>query len=480
MARQDPKEEVNAALAALIGRPEAVLDVGCGTGMNGMVARQSGAKVTGLEHDPALAKRARLLLDEVFELDPSDADAVARALGDRRFDLVLVPDLIERCARPGEVIAAFAKYVAPEGRLIVSARNREVWPMKLGLADERIGFAEQHRFYSRAEVEGFVRAAGLSLLQVDVNPMLVKAARRFLDESTFVSAKYGEAEATGYRDLSVWQMYLGVVRPVEVALTRLAPRLLAYQNVVVARRPPEPKKLTITVGMLTMDEEESIARMIDEIRRVAPDAKILVIDSSVKDQTPVIAEKMGARVIRQLPPRGHGPAMELLMYESAKQGDALIYLDCDFTYPPDVIPVIRRILESGVDVVNATRIREKPEHMPLPNFMANKTFVYFSRVLNGVPLSDLHSGMRGYRSSAIRAFSFTGEGDALPIDTIVWPARSGYHVVEVPIDYQERVGTSKLRKLAGTVWTFIRLAKTVNVGTRRRDTYDVWSDLEHP
>lgn len=204
MARQDPKEEVNAALAALIGRPEAVLDVGCGTGMNGMVARQSGAKVTGLEHDPALAKRARLLLDEVFELDPSDADAVARALGDRRFDLVLVPDLIERCARPGEVIAAFAKYVAPEGRLIVSARNREVWPMKLGLADERIGFAEQHRFYSRAEVEGFVRAAGLSLLQVDVNPMLVKAARRFLDESTFVSAKYGEAEATGYRDLSVW------------------------------------------------------------------------------------------------------------------------------------------------------------------------------------------------------------------------------------------------------------------------------------
>ncbi|MBK7581268.1 MAG: methyltransferase domain-containing protein [Myxococcales bacterium] len=480
MARQDPKEEVNAALAALIGRPEAVLDVGCGTGMNGMVARTTGARVTGLEHDPVLAKRAGLLLDEVFELDPTDPAAVARALGERRFDLVLIPDLIERCARPADVVQAFAKYVAPEGRLIVSARNREVWPVKLGLANESIGFEESHRLFSRAEVEAFVRAAGLSLLQVDVNPMLVKAARRFLDESTFVSAKYGEAEATGYRDLSVWQMYLSLVRPVEVALTRLAPRVLAYQHVVVARRPPEPRKLALTIGMLTMDEEESIARMIDEIRRVAPDAKILVVDSSVKDQTPIIAEKMGARVLRQLPPRGHGPAMELLMYESAKQGDALIYLDCDFTYPPEVIPVIRRILESGVDVVNATRIRVKPEAMPLPNFMANRTFVYFSRVLNGVPLSDLHSGMRGYRSSAIRAFSFTGEGDALPIDTIVWPARSGYHVVEVPIDYQERVGTSKLRKLAGTVWTFIRLAKTVNVGTRRRDTYDVWESLDEP
>lgn len=352
--------------------------------------------------------------------------------------------------------------------------------MQLGLADERIGFESERRFYARREIESFVRGAGLSLLQTDVNPMLLKAARRFLDESTFVSAKHGEQEATGFRDLSAWHLYLELVRPVEVALTRLAPRLLAYQNVVVARRPPEPRKLSLTVGMLTMDEEESISRMIDEIRRYAPDAKILVIDSSLKDQTPVIAERMGARVIRQLPPRGHGPAMELLMYEAAKQTDALIYLDCDFTYPPEVIPVIRRILESGVDVVNATRIREKPAAMPLPNFMANKSFVYFSRILNGVPLSDLHSGMRGYRSSATRSFSFSGEGDALPIDTVVWPARSGYHVVEVPIDYQDRVGTSKLRKLAGTVWTFIRLAKTVSVGTRRKDTYDVWSSLDHP
>ena len=34
MARQEPQEEVNAALAALIGRPETVLDVGCGAGVN--------------------------------------------------------------------------------------------------------------------------------------------------------------------------------------------------------------------------------------------------------------------------------------------------------------------------------------------------------------------------------------------------------------------------------------------------------------
>lgn len=217
-----------------------------------------------------------------------------------------------------------------------------------------------------------------------------------------------------------------------------------------------------------------MAKMIDAIRAQAPDAKILCVDSSHRDQTPVIAERMGARVLRQLPPRGHGPAMELLMYEAARESEALIYLDCDFTYPADYIPKIRRILELGADVVNGARTRSRPAAMPLLNFAANRAFVLCARALDGIAVSDLHSGMRGYRASTIRNFAFDGSGDALPIDTLLWPARSGYHVVEIPIDYHERVGASKLRKLAGTTWTFIRLARTLRVGSRRHSRYDVW------
>ncbi len=342
MASQDLSEEINAAIASLIGRPGTVLEVGAGAGVHGMVARMTGAKVTGVERDPALAARAKLALDEVLEVDPDDADALGRALGDRRFDLVLVPDLLEKSSRPADLVASIARFIAPEGRMIVSVRNRESWPMRFGLASADIGFDKGRTFYSRNEIESYVESAGLTLLQTDHNPMLMKAARRLLDESTYVSAKHGEQVSSGFRDLSAYQIYLQLVRPVELAITRLAPRLLAYQHVVVARRPPRPGPLDITVGMLTMDEEPSVARMIDEIHRHMPDAKILCVDSSMKDQTPVIAERMGARVLRQLPPRGHGPAMELLMYEAAKQSDALIYLDCDFTYPPEVLPAIRR------------------------------------------------------------------------------------------------------------------------------------------
>jgi hypothetical protein len=96
-----------------------------------------------------------------------------------------------------------------------------------------------------------------------------------------------------------------------------------------------------------------------------------------------------------------------------------------------------------------------------------------AHVMHGVPTCDVHSGMRAYRTGTIRAFDFDGEGDALPIDTLLWPAKCGYRVVELPIDYNERVGQSKLRKLAGTVWTLIRLIKTLPVGQRRGERFEV-------
>src|SRR4029453_836209 len=184
-------------------------------------------------------------------------------------------------------------------------------------------------------------------------------------------------------------------------------------------------------------------------------------------KTPEIAARLGARVLRQVPPRGHGPAMELLLYSAAQDSELLIYLDCDFTYPTSYVPIVRSLIEDeGFDVVNCARTREKPEAMPWPNFFANRGFALMAHAVHGVPTLDVHSGMRAYRTSVIRAFDFDGEGDALPIDTLLFPAKCGYRVVEMPIDYDERVGQTKLRKLAGTVWTFARLAKTFGIGDR--------------
>lgn len=68
--------------------------------------------------------------------------------------------------------------------------------------------------------------------------------------------------------------------------------------------------MKVTVSMITMNEEEAIAKVVGQIRAVVPEAEILVVDSS-RDRTPDIARELGCRVLRQFPPQGlrpgHGP-----------------------------------------------------------------------------------------------------------------------------------------------------------------------------
>ncbi len=475
-------EEVNVALARAVGRPRTVLDVGCGIGLNGAVARVKGARVTGIELDPERAARARERVDEVLTAD-LEGERLAEVLGDRRFDLILFGDVLEHLTDPGAVLRRVTPYLEDGGHVIVSLPNVAAWTVRLGLLAGRFDYEpsgildDTHlRFFTRRTAIELVEGAGLEVLHVDQNPMLVRAARKLIARTLVPTDGAASHDATAFMESSAYRAYSTVVRPVEDAVARLAPGLLSFQTVVVARKRPRPGPLSLTVGMLTMDEKDSIEPMMNEIRTYAPDASIVCVDSS-RDETPAIARRMGAHVITQFPPRGHGPAMELLMYAAAERTDALVYLDCDFTYPPAFIPKIRALLESGVDVVNACRTRHRQSAMPVPNYLANRVFALAAHASSGVPTVDVHSGMRGYRSSVIRAFDFDGEGDALPIDTLLFPAKCGYRVVEAPIPYDERVGPSKLRKLAGTVWTFIRLAKALPVGHRRGARYEVRDDL---
>lgn len=480
-------EEPNRALVEAIGRPRAVLDVGCGVGLNGAAAKRKGARVTGIEIAARSAEHARRVLDEVLPIDVTSDASVRQGLEGRRFDLMLFGDVLEHTPDPAGVLARLLPYLEEEGHAIVSLPNVAAWTVRLALLAGRFDYQpsgildDSHlRFFTRASAERLVEDAGLEVLRVEQNPMLVRAAKDFLLPFVAPGARGGAAQdEPGEHDpLKLqrslpYKAYHALVRPLEDVVANRAPGLFAFQNVIVARKPPRPRRLSLTVGMLTMNEEESIEAMIGAIRRVAPDAKILCVDSST-DGTPAIAERLGARVLRQIPPRGHGPAMELLMYAAAAQSDALVYLDCDFTYPADTIPILRRLLEEeAVDVVNCARTRSRPAAMPLPNYAANRAFAAMAHAMHGIPTCDVHSGMRAYRSSVIRAFDFDGEGDALPIDTLLFPAKCGYRVVEMPIEYNERVGASKLRKLAGTVWTMIRLGRAFSVGRRGAARYDL-------
>jgi len=247
-------------------------------------------------------------------------------------------------------------------------------------------------------------------------------------------------------------------------------RRIVFPQGIVARRPAVVRReLSLTVGMISMNEAGAVERVIDDIRQHAPKAEVLLVDSS-KDETPALAEAKGARVVRQFPPRGYGRAMHRLLYEA--QTNAIVTLDCDGTYPADRILPMLRLLEEGADLVNATRTRRRPEAMPFPNFLANRVFAATANVVHGTPTTDVHSGMRAYRTSMLRGIDVDPSGPALPVDLLVAPARLGYRIVEIEIPYFERVGNSSLQRWDSTVWTFRRLFRAQTGRRARRERFE--------
>jgi glycosyltransferase involved in cell wall biosynthesis len=217
-----------------------------------------------------------------------------------------------------------------------------------------------------------------------------------------------------------------------------------------------PQKLT--VAMITMNEEKAVEKVIRDIQRVAPEAEVLIVDSS-KDATPKIAESLGARVIRQFPPCGYGPAMELALRSAG--GEVVITLDCDDTYPTEDIPRLARLVtEEGYDLADGSRLGRKPKAMPWLNYLANAGFALLASVLFFRRLTDLHSGMRAYRKSLIDELRFDPKGAALPVELLLRPVRMKKRVKLTFIDYRMRIGVPTMRPLESAWWTVVRIFRS--------------------
>jgi glycosyltransferase involved in cell wall biosynthesis len=214
---------------------------------------------------------------------------------------------------------------------------------------------------------------------------------------------------------------------------------------------------TLTVAMITMNEEKAVGKVVADIRQAVPGAEILIIDSS-RDATPQIAESLGVRVIRQFPPKGYGPAMDLALRSGS--GTVVVTLDCDGTYPAEQIPELANgILEEGYDLVDASRLKSKPRNMPLANYLANAGFALIASLLFCRRLTDLHSGMRAYRKSLIDQLVYDAKGAALPVELLLRPVAMGKRVKGVFIDYGERTGISTMQPFSSAWWTLKRILR---------------------
>ncbi|UCE92140.1 MAG: glycosyltransferase family 2 protein [Methanobacteriota archaeon] len=200
----------------------------------------------------------------------------------------------------------------------------------------------------------------------------------------------------------------------------------------------------VSVVIPTMNEEESVGLVIEEIMAAFGDSplEILVVDTDSVDRTREIASSLGAVVVEE-PRRGYGRAYKT-GFERAR-GEIISTLDADMTYPAATIPgLVDRLLVEEFDFITTNRFaRMERGAMSAKHRLGNWVLSLATRLLFRVRVKDSQSGMWVFRRSALAGFELTSDGMALSEEIKIEAFRKA-RATEVPIEYRVRVGEVKL------------------------------------
>ena len=146
---------------------EAILDVGCGTGvlLAAIAGRAPGARLVGVDLSPAmLAVARRKLVDRVVLVA---ADATRLPLPDRRFDLVLSTSALHYWPDPAAGLAEIARVLKPGGRVAITDWCDDYLACKVVDRLLRILEPAHHRTYGTGDCERMLGNAGFGGIRVE-------------------------------------------------------------------------------------------------------------------------------------------------------------------------------------------------------------------------------------------------------------------------------------------------------------------------
>jgi len=209
-----------------------------------------------------------------------------------------------------------------------------------------------------------------------------------------------------------------------------------------------------------MNEEASIGRVIDEVRKALGPRllEILVVDTDSRDRTREIATAKGARVIPE-PRRGYGRAYKTGFHEA--RGTYIAALDADLTYPAERLPDFLTALESDrADFVSGDRMSHLGgEAMSGMHRIGNAILNAAFRLLYRARIHDSQSGMWMFRRAILPRLRLVHDGMAFSEELKIEAIRNGFRFLEIPVDYRVRVGDKKIRSMSDAVKNLIWLAR---------------------
>ena len=199
--------------------------------------------------------------------------------------------------------------------------------------------------------------------------------------------------------------------------------------------------MNISVIIPVLNEEGAIANVINDIPKKLVQ-EIIVVDNGCTDRTAEIARKHGAKVVAE-PRKGYGRAC-LTGIANVNKADIVVFLDGDYSDDPkQMYSLVQPIQDGLAELVIGARVpSEKGALLPQAKF-GNKLATVLMRFLFGVKYNDL-GPFRAILYNKLLALEMQDKNFGWTIEMQLKAAKTGMNVIEVPVTYRKRIGTSKI------------------------------------
>jgi len=157
---------------------------------------------------------------------------------------------------------------------------------------------------------------------------------------------------------------------------------------------------------------------------------------------------------------------EGFFWAMAREYDACVEMDADFSHDPNDIVRLFDALNAGADIAIGSRYIHgvRVLNWPLSRLFISVFASYYTRLLTRLPINDTTSGFKAIRMEVLRTLDwskFTAQGYGFQIEIHFYAWKKGFHLEEVPIVFTERRdGSSKMSSAIAfeAAWRVISLA----------------------
>ena len=226
------------------------------------------------------------------------------------------------------------------------------------------------------------------------------------------------------------------------------------------------------------DEDQTVAAVVEGVRRQMPGVDVLVIDDGSTDRTADEARRAGAIVVSHAVNLGLGAAIQTgYRYATTYGYRAAAHCDSDGQHTPDSVErVLAAVTDGACDLAIGSRFlvpdttNDPDAYTPSPPRAAGIwVFRHLLSMATGKRFTDPTSGLRAANARIIALFADNYGADYPELESLVRVTRAGFSVTEVPVVMVHRkAGKSKITPAKTVFWVFNGAVSLAAATTRPR------------